>query len=148
MARSENSRVSGWRCQGCGKSLTAKPVAGRVIAHTASNGTLCPGSGKAAANSTSVKRPRKSQASGAKPAASKKNAKAHSSSEIRKSVDAPKRTQALPVNASEVHKFSKGRTNSGAYGSFFQDSPREDLETDAGWRRVRLGPSQGTGKRR
>lgn len=149
MARTERSKIFGWRCQACGKSLTAKPVAGKVIVHTASNGALCPGSGKAAASLISFRKPTKSQAIGGRVAASKKKAKAHNRSEARKSVDERERPEVLPVKiAAEAHKVPKDRMTGGNDWSFFQDSPRQDLETDAGWRRVRLGPSQGTGKRR
>lgn len=42
----------------------------------------------------------------------------------------------------------KNRIKDEDHWSLFQDVPRQDLETDGGWRRVRLGTSQGTGKRR
>jgi hypothetical protein len=86
---------------------------------------------------------------GVKAAASKKKAKARSQSEARKSVDGRERPDVLPLQkAAKVHEDLKGRMTGADHWSFFQDSPRQDLETDAGWRRVRLGPSQGTGKRR
>jgi hypothetical protein len=42
----------------------------------------------------------------------------------------------------------KNRIKDEDHWSLFQDAPCQDIETDGGWRRVRLGTSQGTGKRR
>lgn len=44
--------------------------------------------------------------------------------------------------------FFKNRIKDEDHWSLFQDTPCQDLETDGGWRRVRLGTSQVTGKRR
>lgn len=40
------------------------------------------------------------------------------------------------------------RSTRGERWAMLADNPRQDLEMDAGWGRVRLGTSQGTGKRR
>lgn len=42
----------------------------------------------------------------------------------------------------------KNRIKDEDHWTLFQDAPRQDIETDGGWRRVRLGASQGAGKRR
>lgn len=150
MARTDRLKEFGWRCQVCSKSLTAKPVAGKVIVHAASNGSLCPGSGKAAATSAPRRKPRKSQAAREKPAVSTDASKSNSRSQTQKSVAAKReRPEVLPTKkATGVYPDPKSRMKGGDHWSFFQDTPRQDLETDAGWRRVRLGTSQGTGKRR
>jgi hypothetical protein len=150
VARTDRSKEFGWRCQACGKSLTAKPLAGKVIMHAASNGGLCPGSGKAAANPASRRKPRKSQAARGKIGAPVDTSKPNSRSQTQNSLAAKReRPEMLPVQkAAGVFPVSRSRMNGEDRRSFFQDNPRQDMETDAGWRRVRLGTSQGTGKRR
>lgn len=150
MARTDRSKEFGWRCQACGKSLTAKPLAGKVIMHSASNGSLCPGSGKAAARPASRRKPRKSQAARGKVAAPAITSKPYSRSQTKESVAANReRPEMLPAKkAAGVIPVSKSRMSGERHWSYFQDNPRQDMETDAEWRRVRLGTSQGTGKRR
>lgn len=150
VARTDRSKEFGWRCQVCCKSLTAKPVAGKVIVHAASNGSLCPGSGIAAANPVSRRKPRKAQAVRGKGVVSTNTSASNSRSQTKKSVAAKQeRPEMLPAKqATGVYPDPKRRMKGGDHWSFFQDNPRQDMETDAGWRRVRLGTSQGTGKRR
>lgn len=150
MPRTDRTKEFGWRCQACGKSLTTKPLAGKVIVHAASNGDLCPGSGKAAANSASRRKPRKSQAARGKVAAPATTSKPNSRSQTEKSVgEKRERPHMLPTKkAAGVFPVSKSRMSGEGHWSFFQDNPRQDMEADAEWRRVRLGTSQGTGKRR
>lgn len=150
VARTDRSKEFGWRCQVCCKSLTARPVAGKVIVHTASNGSLCPGSGKSAANPATRRKPRKSQEPRRKDAFPTDTSKSNSRSKTRKSVAAKReRPEMLPTkHPADVYPDPKSRMKGGDHWSFFQDNPRQDMETDAGWRRVRLGTSQGTGKRR
>lgn len=150
MARTDRSKEFGWRCQACGKSLTAKPLAGKVIMHTASNGGMCPGSGKAAAGPAARRKPRKSQSVRGKVAAPATTSKPNSRLQSEKSVAAKRERPEMvpPKKAAEVFPVSKSRMSGEGHGSFFQDNPRQDMETDAEWRRVRLGTSQGTGKRR
>jgi hypothetical protein len=150
VARTDRSKEFGWRCQACGKSLTAKPLTGKVIMHAASNGGLCPGSGKAAASPASRRKPKKSQAARGKAAAPAIASKPNSRSQTEKSVAAKReRPEMLPAKkAAGVFPVSKSRMSGEGHWSFFQDNPRQDMETDAEWRRVRLGTSQGTGKRR
>ena len=50
--------------------------------------------------------------------------------------------------ATGAFTLPKNRIKDEDHWSLFQDTPRQDIETDGGWRRVRLGTSQGTGKRR
>jgi hypothetical protein len=150
VTRTDRSKVFGWRCQVCSKSLTAKPVAGKVIMHTASNGSLCPGSGKAAANPASRRKPRKSQVARGKDVIPTDTSKSSSRSQTQKSVAAKReRPEMLPAKkATGVYPDPQSRMKGGNHWTFFQDNPRQDMESDAGWRRVRLGTSQGTGKRR
>ena len=150
MARAVSSKESGWRCQACGKPLTAKPVLGKVIAHSARNGGLCPGSGKAASNSA-VKRKRKKpqarrNAVGDEITASRSG---HRSQAQKLVAEKRERPEVLRTKKATRDLPAPNRRVSGEpHWSFFQDNPRQDLETDAGWRRVRLGTSQGTGRRR
>jgi hypothetical protein len=150
VARTDRLKEFGWRCQVCSKSLTAKPVAGKVIAHTARDGSLCPGSGKAAVNTASRRKPRKSKVARGKGLVLTGTSKSNSPSQTQKPVASErKRPVMLPTKkATGVYPDPKSRMRSGDHWSFFQDNPRQDMETDAGWRRVRLGTSQGTGKRR
>lgn len=150
MAGSSRAKEFGWRCQVCGKSLTAKPLAGKVIVHAAANGGLCPGSGKAAANPALQRGPKKSKAARGKMATPADTSKRNSSSQTQKSVATERgRPEMLPVKkATGAPPVSKSRINIEDRWWFLQDNPHQDLETDAAWRRVRLGPSQGTGKRR
>lgn len=150
MARTDRSKEFGWRCQACGKSLTAKPLAGKVITHAASNGGLCPGSGKAAASPATRRKPRKSQAARGRVAVPAITSKPNSRLQSEKSVAAKReRPEMVPAKkAAEVFSVSRSRKGSEGHWSFFQSNPRQDMESDAEWRRVRLGTSQGTGKRR
>lgn len=150
MARTERSKEIGWRCQLCRKSLTAKPPAGKVITHENSSGDLCAGSGKPAVNLASRQKSKKLQAARGKVAAPPKTSKATPRSAIHQSVAAKReRPEMLPSKIpAGAYSAPKSRMNAELHWSFFQDNPRQDMETDAGWRRVRLGTSQGTGKRR
>lgn len=150
MAKAVISKESGWRCQACGKPLTAKPVLGKVIAHSARNGGLCPGSGKAASNSSIKRKSKKPQARrnavGDGTTASKSRLRLQAQKLVAEKRERP---EVLPTKkATGGLPAPNGRVSSEAHWSFFQDNPRQDLETDAGWRRVRLGTSQGTGRRR
>lgn len=151
VAKVVRTKEFGWRCQACGKRLTAKPVAGKVIAHLTSIGGLCPGSAKSAASSHSGRKPRKPKARQRGVWDVKKASKSSHRSQAQKSGAANReRPEVLPskkaTGGSSVPP--KSRIQGEAHWSFFQDNPRQDIETDAGWRRVRLGTSQGTGRRR
>lgn len=60
-----------------------------------------------------------------------------------------KRPDVLPAKRpTGVLPLPTRRGNGEVSWALLSDNPKQDLETDAGWRRVRLGTSQGTGRRR
>lgn len=153
MASVARSTDTGWQCPACRKTLAGKPLAGRVTKHANTRGELCGGVGKPAvdlsARSKGGQRPR------GKVKARKKNPKStpRSAFPIKHSerpVTGPReRPEMLPdKKATGSVSRPKNRIKDEGHWSLFQDAPRQDIETDGGWRRVRLGTSQGTGKRR
>jgi hypothetical protein len=150
MTRTDRLKEFGWRCQVCQKSLTAKPLTGKVINHANSSGGLCAGSGKRAVNPASRQTSKKRQAARGQVAAPSKTSKTTPRSPIQQPAVAKReRPEMLPAKKpTGVYSVPKSRMNGEDFWLLFQDNPRQDMETDAGWRRVRLGTSQGTGKRR
>jgi hypothetical protein len=97
-----------------------------------SNGGLCPGSGKAAANPVSRRKPRKAQAVQGKGVVSTDTSKSNSPSQTKKSVAAKQERpeMLLAKQATGVYPDRKSRMKGGDHWSFFQDNPRQDMETD------------------
>lgn len=128
MARSVSSKESGWRCQACGKPLTAKPVLGKVIAHSARNGSLCPGSGKAASYSAVKRKPKKPQARRNAVGDGTTASKSRHRSQAQKLVaEKRERPEVLPTKkATGGLPAPSRRVSSEPHWSFFQDNPRQD----------------------
>jgi hypothetical protein len=134
--------------------MAAKPLAGRVTKTADDKGDLCHGVGKPAvdrsANSASKGGPR----SRGKVIATKKSSKSAPPGVSIKAIrtgghGSQERPEMLPnKKATGAYTLPKNRIIDENHWSLFQDVPRQDIETDGGWRRVRLGTYQGTGKRR
>ena len=147
---SGGSKELGWRCRICRKMLTAKPLGGKVVSHKDRDGGLCAGSGMPAVNLATPQKSKRRRATAGRVASPVKQPKAslgqHTKQPAKEKRERPdvlpakKPTGALPVLTR--------RGNGEGRWALFSDNPRQDIEMDAGWRRVRLGTSQGTGKRR
>ena len=149
-----------WQCLICQKTLAGKPLNGLAGKHSGSDGQLCSGSGRPAFNAS--KRPK--QGSSAKPKrTSQRQPQGPEHRRPKGGANAPNNPRAVvvrerpevlpppgkrPKSGKEVFKNPKNMIAGELHWSTFGDMPRQDLQTDAGWRRVRLGAPQGSGKRR
>jgi hypothetical protein len=149
------SKDTGWQCPACRKTLAARPLAGRVTKHANGKGDLCHGVGKPAVDLSANSASKGGQRTRGRAVARKKTPKSapRPAFPIKPSERAvagvKERPEMLPSKkATGSFTLPKNRIRDEDHWSLFQDAPRQDLETDGGWRRVRLGTSQGTGKRR
>lgn len=148
-----------WTCPVCNKALAGSPRVGKVTLHANRNGEACSGASKPAvgakdktrsgAPSREKKRQPAKLTAGAKPATLTSNRKAQLGA---KSVPQPqvkrRDTARHKDNRDAQSKATARQAAADEYWSLFGDVLRQDLETDRNWRRVRLGTSQGTGRRR
>lgn len=144
------SKELGWRCRICGKLLTAKPLRGKVVSHQNRDGGLCPGSGTRAVNLATPKKSKRRRATVGMVASKVKQPKSSRGQYITEPAQEKReRPDVLPPRKSTGALPVPPKRGTGAESwALLSDNPRQDLEMDAEWRRVRLGTSQGTGKRR
>lgn len=130
------------KCPVCQKTLT-NPPGGRVTRHAGRDGNLCRGVGRYAIEVVRASKGRGQVRSNAKVTARKKAPRPQLG------LPSPRPAKPSPKDPkpSETREDRKQR-QAREYWSLFGDVLRRDLDDDAGWRRVRLGPSQGAGKRR
>ena len=130
--------------------LTEKPFAGKVVSHKDRAGGLCAGSGMPAINLATSKKSKRRRASVAGVAAPVNQPKTslgqHTMQPAKEKRERPDVLPAKKPNG--IHPVQTRRGKGEASWALLNDNPKQDIETDAGWRRVRLGTSQGTGKRR
>lgn len=151
-----------WQCIMCQKTMTGKLVNGLAGKHSDGDGQLCRGSGKPAydgskrlkmgsLNSSKLDKVGQSRRQVAQ-GRGKQGQKAVPGGPRKPRGVAAQRPDMLPAKKSVPGKAAIKKPKNWIEGelhwSTFQDMPRQDLETDAGWRRVRLGAPQGTGRRR
>ena len=155
MAPVARSNDEEWQCPACRKTLAAKPLAGRVTKHADGKGDLCRGVGKLAVGLSANSALKGGQRTRGKVVARKKSPRCapRPAFPIKPSewavTGVKERPAMLPSKQpSGAFTIPKNRVKDDDHWSLFQDDPRQDIETDSGWRRVRLGTSQGTGKRR
>ncbi|BCW66048.1 hypothetical protein NicSoilB4_08110 [Arthrobacter sp. NicSoilB4] len=136
------------QCRVCLKLLAQVSPGGLATKHADRKGNFCGGVGQPVVSNAGSKR-----AIGSGPTSTKASVPIASRrvESLVRSVN--KRLKERPAvlqitNARSSAKFSSAATRGEDHWSLLSDSPREDLETDRAWRRVRLGTSQGTGKRR
>ena len=143
------------KCPVCRKNLAGSPLKGRVTRHANNSGEACAGAGKkvipsqpAGARSESIKlaselRVKKQKSRGP----TKTSQKSNSAAKPPKAGKA--RPEVLPTQKFSRHSVKAKRdAATDNYWTLFGDVLGQDLETDRNWSRVRLGTSQGTGKRR
>lgn len=155
MASVARSNEKGWQCPACRKTLAAKPLAGRVTKHANAKGDFCSGVGKPAVDVSANSASKGGRGTRGKVLGRKKSSKSAPrppfpiKSSERAVAGVRERPAMLPSKkATGAFSHPKSRMKDEDHWSLFQDAPRQDIETDGGWRRVRLGTSQGTGKRR
>lgn len=155
MAPSARASDSKWQCPACNRILAVRPLAGRVTKHANGKGDLCSGVGKAAVNLSAKGAPKVGQGAQGRVIARKKSPEPSPRPALQiKPSDRPvpgnrERPDILPSKkAAGGFSLPRNRIKDEDHWTLFQDAPRQDIETDGGWRRVRLGASQGTGKRR
>lgn len=149
------SKASKWQCPACRRILASQPVGGRVTKHANGKGDLCSGVGKSAVDVSANSAPKGGRRTGGKVRARKKYPKsaprpAFPIKPSERAVTGSRERPAMLPSKKAAGAFVRPQNHikDEHHWSHFHDAPREDIETDGGWRRVRLGTSQGTGRRR
>ena len=114
-----------WACPVCEKPLSSSS-SGYVMKHADKKGELCRGVGRSAKDVSGASVGRGQMRS-------------------RERVKAVKKKPGKPSGRSSQREPSKAGRE---YWSLFGDVLQQDLEEDVSWLKVKLGPSQGAGRRR
>jgi hypothetical protein len=144
-----------WKCPICDRVLSGSPLSGRVAKHANQKGEACRGAGKMAVKASQPSSTRGQVGTrGDLRARKKEPSKTTNPAFLVKPTGRPlqqraARPEVLPQKGVAGRAAHTGRDDSSeAYWSLFGDVLKQDLETDRNWLKVRLGTSQGTGKKR